>query len=82
MKAKVQHEFGTIKDLVDAEPHLKDGLENIGVSSERVKGIAQFVKSNWKTVIPALAALSVGVYVLNNKVLKKSAHENSNEKLS
>jgi hypothetical protein len=75
LNGKAKHTLGTIQDVIKTQPNLKRGLEDI-VESERdmfegeisrVKSLAKYVRSNWKTVLPAIAALGVGAYFLKGK---------------
>ena len=60
-----------LQELIKKTPNLKRDLEAlineerdvIEEGSEQVKRLYQYLKSNWKTVMPALAVLGVGAFL-------------------
>ena len=72
---KLKATLNSIQDLIDNQPNLKAGLEEVvnaekkifDAGSKQVMEVAKYLKANWKIVVPALAALGVGAHIMTSR---------------
>ena len=74
----MESSIGTLQDIVENQPTLKKSLQHVvdtekdifDQGMEQVSEVAKYVKANWKIVVPALAALGVGAFLLRGQSKK------------
>jgi hypothetical protein len=77
---KMPASLGTIKDIVESQPKLKEGLEHVmdaksewlEEGTKQISNVGQFLARNWKTIVPAIAAVGIGAYFLTGTAAKKA----------
>ena len=79
LNGKLKSTFGAIQNIVDAQPKMKENFKAmlktegqlVESGVKQVSSLSKYVKANWKTIVPTLAAIGVGAYFLKGRSVQK-----------
>ncbi len=76
-----KNQLGTFKDVLKNPEALKSSIvdadrnELLDMGIDQAKKVGTFLKSNWKIVVPVVAALGVGAFAITALVGKKALED-------